>query len=221
MIGSTKLKYFIFWDIGNVFIKFCECGFYNALRAKKRMDFSDIEFRKRYNEIIGMSFLGKITLVETWEYLFKLADVNETEAYQIRQKYKVIINRDLVLFVKTLSDNHGIGFISDLHQIAYQEVCDKCQGILDISPETLIYLSNQTGKSKFVHGKKYLESIFKSAKAVCKNIIFIDDDIENIRIAKFFRVQALIFPQLRGNQPWQSANQKLISQLSNILNLQS
>jgi FMN phosphatase YigB (HAD superfamily) len=216
MIKTDDAKYVVFWDIGNVLIKFRERKVKQYLEKNKLASLSNKSFINSYREIMNQSFLGQISLAATWKKLFDLTNLNKEQQKFIKGEYKLVVNNRLIKFMKSQLCNCDHGIISDLHQIAYHAAMHHNPGIFKICLPKLIHLSNQIGSSKNTDRYKYLKSIFSKAGNNRHNIIFVDDAIQNVRAAKSLGVNAILFPKA-GNISSYHATSQVMRQIKAVL----
>jgi len=211
-----KNKYVIFWDIGNVLVKFKESNFENFFKNNRLRHLSEEEFNNNFIKIIGQSFFGEIDLYSTWDKLFFLTDLDKDKEEFAKQKFESFINADLLSFIKDQLNHCYIGIISDLHQIAYNSIITKQKDFFSFCTEDLIFLSNKTRKSKLAFGLKYFEEIFEIAKKYNKKILYIDDEIQYIDLANKLNVETVLFPKIDKKLNWNKANNIVINKMRDL-----
>ena len=165
------------------------------------------------------SFLGQISLTETWSKILNLTSIPHNKHEIIKKNFKVSVNKELMKFIEDDLRCCCIGIISDLHQIAYQLAVSHCPNIFKVSSPDLTYLSNKVGKSKYIHGIDYLQNIFKNlSKNNYNNIFYIDDELDKIKMAGQCGVKTIIFPGIsKIERSWQKSNKQLIYEFKKII----
>ena len=170
------------------------------------------EFKKLSSEVLNKSFIGKISLDETWKELFNIAKISDAKTIEKIRNVKVKRNTTLLNYIeKDLTNNYEIGIISDLSQIGYWVVKNFYKDFLNVCDKEKIFISINTKKTKRKDKEEYFASIKQSVKD--KSCIFIDDEISNIESAKNSGFKTILY---EANLKWEKANKKLIEDFNKL-----
>ena len=154
---ENSRNFVILLDIGNVFVKFGEAELKRSILNS--FENQKVNFKREYSAILNDSFLGKIGLNETWDFLTSKSPKSARK--KIKENYLAETNVGLINFIKTMSKTCRIGIVSDLHQIAYSKFFRESKGFLRCCDEEFLFVSNKTEKSKHLHGAPYFKCIFE------------------------------------------------------------
>lgn len=213
MLNKQQNK-IIFWDIGNVLVKFFEKEFKDKLLKNKKDNLSDDDFLEQYQNIINNSFLGLISLAKTWNKIFNLTSISHDEIAIMKKEFKTSINEELLRFIKDDLKDCRVGIISDLHQIAYRLVSNYHPSIFKIFNSEFVYLSNKVGRSKAVHGIKHFQYIFESVGKDKYTIFYIDDEPDKLEMARRCGAKTILFSGISKKECcWWQSNEQLIREL--------
>lgn len=217
-MNNNDSKKIIFWDIGNVLVKFLENDFMTKLKEVRLEELSEEEFETRYRKIMDQSFLGLITLDETWLRILALINKQGNEKEFWEDQYQSVLNEELLDFIKANQENYHFGLISDLNQIAHSRLMAFHGDILKFFQPELVYLSNQTGRSKRDHGISFFKNIFSSLGNNHGGIIYIDDDQANVSLAESVGVKGILFPKLKIGESWSDINKVILNNIYSYQN---
>ncbi len=202
----------LFWDIGNVLLEPIHGKILNDIFENRNVNMNKEEFKKLSSEVLNESFIGKISLDETWKELFNIAKISDAKTIEKIRNVKVKRNTTLLNYIeKDLTNNYEIGIISDLSQIGYWVVKNYYKDFLNVCDKEKIFISINTRKTKRKDKEEYFCSIKQSLKD--KSCIFIDDEISNIESAKNSGFKTILY---EANLKWEKANKKLIEDFNKL-----
>ena len=202
----------LFWDIGNVLLEPIHGKILNDIFENRNVNMNKEEFKKLSSEVLNESFIGKISLDETWKELFNIAKISDAKTIEKIRNVKVKRNTTLLNYIeKDLTNNYEIGIISDLSQIGYWVVKNFYKDFLNVCDKEKIFISINTKKTKRKDKEEYFASIKQSVKD--KSCIFIDDEISNIESAKNSGFKTILY---EANLKWEKANKKLIEDFNKL-----
>jgi len=202
----------MFFDIGNVLLEPIHGKILDDIFENRNVNMLKEEFKKLSSEVLNKSFVGKISLDETWKELFNIAKISDAKTIEEIKNIKVKRNTTLLNYIeKDLTNNYEIGIISDLSQIGCWVVKNYYKDFLNVCDKDKIFISTSTKKTKRKDKEEYFRSIKQSAKD--KSCIFIDDEISNIKSAKNSGFKAILY---EANLKWEKANKKLIEDFSKL-----
>ena len=208
----------ILFDIGNVFLKPIHGEIINIIYNNKHgnSNINNKEYTNRVKLILNDSFEGKITLEQTWNELFNLVGVYQTEKRNlIKKSFNITRNEELIKYVvNTLSKKHNIGIISDLSQIGYFIFNEYYKDLYEICDHDKIFISVETGRTKSKSGKMYFNEIVDKLGVNPNRIIFIDDEMNNIESARASNMNTILFES--HEFAWNVANAKMIKEIEKI-----
>ncbi len=202
----------LLWDIGNVLLEPIHGKILDDIFENRNVNMLKEEFKKLSSEVLNKSFIGKISLDETWKELFNIAKISDAKTIEKIRNVKVKRNTTLLNYIeKDLTNNYEIGIISDLSQIGYWVVKNFYKDFLNVCDKEKIFISINTKKTKRKDKEEYFASIKQSVKD--KSCIFIDDEISNIESAKNSGFKTILY---EANLKWEKANKKLIEDFNKL-----
>ena len=202
----------LLWDIGNVLLEPIHGKILDDIFENRNVNMLKEEFKKLSSEVLNKSFIGKISLDETWKELFSIAKISDAKTIEKIRNVKVKRNTTLLNYIeKDLTNNYEIGIISDLSQIGYWVVKNFYKDFLNVCDKEKIFISINTKKTKRKDKEEYFASIKQSVKD--KSCIFIDDEISNIESAKNSGFKTILY---EANLKWEKANKKLIEDFNKL-----
>ena len=202
----------LLWDIGNVLLEPIHGKILDDIFENRNVNMLKEEFKKLSSEVLNKSFIGKISLDETWKELFNIAKISDAKTIEKIRNVKVKRNTTLLNYIeKDLTNNYEIGIISDLSQIGYWVVKNYYKDFLNVCDKEKIFISINTKKTKRKDKEEYFASIKQSVKD--KSCIFIDDEISNIESAKNSGFKTILY---EANLKWEKANKKLIEDFNKL-----
>lgn len=206
----------ILFDIGNVFLKPIHEEIINTIYKHRNCNINNEEYTGKVKLILNDSFEGKITLQQTWDKLFDLVEIHQTEKRNmIENSFKIIRNEELIKYViNNLSKKCNIGIISDLSQIGYFVFKKYYEDLYDICDKDKIFISVETGKTKSKNGKILFDEIVYKLGINPNEIIFIDDEIYNIESASKSKMKTILFES--REYTWNVANDKMKKKIEEI-----
>ena len=202
----------LLWDIGNVLLEPIHGKILDDIFENRNVNMLKEEFKKLSSEVLNKSFIGKISLDETWKELFNIAKISDAKTIEKIRNVKVKRNTTLLNYIeKDLTNNYEIGIISDLSQIGYWVVKNFYKDFLNVCDKEKIFISINTKKTKRKDKEEYFASIKQRVKD--KSCIFIDDEISNIESAKNSGFKTILY---EANLKWEKANKKLIEDFNKL-----
>lgn len=208
-------KNIILLDMGNVLLKPIHGEIIELLFKNKKNNLEYEEFKSEIALILNDSFDGKITLKQTWDKLFDLVEIIENRE-KIINGFSIKRNEELIEYVKKyLSKNCTIGILSDLSQIGYYVFNNYYNDLYELCDKDNVFVSVNTGMTKSKDGENYFRKIVKQLNVSPKNIIFIDDEINNINNAKKVGINTILFES--RDFSWEITNEKLKEELKKYL----
>ena len=202
----------LLWDIGNVLLEPIHGKILDDIFENRNVNMLKEEFKKLSSEVLNKSFIGKISLDETWKELFNIAKISDAKTIEKIRNVKVKRNTTLLNYIeKDLTNNYEIGIISDLSQIGYWVVKNFYKDFLNVCDKEKIFISINTKKTKRKDKEEYFALIKQSVKD--KSCIFIDDEISNIESAKNSGFKTILY---EANLKWEKANKKLIEDFNKL-----
>ena len=208
-------KKIILFDLGNVFLKPIHGEIIEILFKNKKNNIAYDDYKREVALILNKSFEGKISFEETWEMLFKIVNITE-EKENIVKGFKIIRNEELIKYATTvLADKYEIGILSDLSQIGYYVFSNYYNDLYGLCEDNNVFVSVKTGMTKSKDGESYFRKIVKQLNITPKNIIFIDDEINNINNAKKVGINTILFRS--RDFSWEISNEKLKEELKKYL----
>ena len=202
----------LLWDIGNVLLEPIHGKILDDIFENRNVNMLKEEFKKLSSEVLNKSFIGKISLDETWKELFNIAKISDAKTIEKIRNVKVKRNTTLLNYIeKDLTNNYEIGIISDLSQIGYWVVKNFYKDFLNVCDKEKIFISINTKKTKRKDKEEYFGSIKQSVKD--KSCIFIDDEISNIESAKNSGFKTILYEK---KIKWEKANKKLIEDFNKL-----
>ncbi len=197
----------ILLDIGNVLLKPIHGKILNELFINKNNEITEEQFKEKASEVLNKSFFGNITLDETWSKLFEIVNITDKAIMAEIKDVEVIRNEELLEYIKkNLSKKYRIGLISDLSQIGLSVFKKYYEDLYNICDKNLIYISIYKNKTKKANSERYFQEIFDEIGT--KNILFIDDEIDNIKSAEIVGFKTIQFDG--GFNSWKTSNKKII-----------
>lgn len=200
----------IFFDIGNVLMKPIHGEILDNIKKQAKVDVTTEMYRSRISSVLNKSFLGEITLEETWEGLFGASGVTDTEIQNdIKANYEVSRNDALISFIRKISSNWRIGIISDLSQIGYYTFTSNYRDLLEVLDPSLLNFSLLQNKSKRSHGSEWFGEILEKAGIDAADALFIDDEDNNLKSATDIGINCIKY----SIKTWSESNKELFSEL--------
>ena len=204
------MKNIILWDIGNVMLKPIHGEILNKIFENRNNNILIEEFRKETSKILNDSFYGNISLEDTWEKMFKIVKITDNNIKYDIKNIEVVRNEELLSYIKdVLSKQYRMGIISDLSQIGLSVVKTFYKDFLDFCDNELVFISVFDRMTKKADKEKYFIKIMQ--KIQNQNILFIDDEVNNIESAKKNGFDTILFDG--GYSNWNKANRNLIEEL--------
>lgn len=204
------MKNILLWDIGNVLLKPIHGEILNKIFENRNNNISIEEFRKETSKVLNDSFNGNISLESTWEEMFEIVKIKDNKIKHNIKNIEVVRNEELLSYIKNvLSNQYKMGIISDLSQIGLSVVKTFYKDFLNLCDTDLIFISIFDNMTKKSDKEKYFLKIMQ--KIQNKNVIFVDDEINNIESAKKVGFNTILFNG--GYSNWDKANKNLINEL--------
>lgn len=210
MKNNVKL---ILTDIGGVIYKS------NGIRNAVANFLKEEEESKKVKKIVSLfydSFNGRINEEEFWRQFSEITNHNIESSKKLIDYIEYKINYQYINYLHQLSKkNIKIGIISDINSIIYKIIRNNIKDFESIFDNAYIFLSYLEKDSKYLSGKKYFEEIIKKINMNPKDVIFIDDNLENIKNAE---LNGLIGIKYGETENEDTNNKKIIKQISEIVN---
>ena len=204
------MKNIILWDIGNVLLKPIHSEILNKIFENRNNNILIEDFKKETSKILNDSFNGNISLESTWEKMFEIVKIKDNKIKHNIKNIEVVRNEELLSYIKNvLSNQYKMGIISDLSQIGLSVVKTFYKDFLNLCDTDLIFISIFDNMTKKADKEKYFLKIMQ--KIQNKNVIFVDDEINNIESAKKVGFNTILFNG--GYSNWDKANKNLIDEL--------
>ena len=204
-----KIKY-IFFDIGNVLMKPIHGEILDNIKKYANVDVSTDSYHSQISSVLNKSFLGEISLDETWEGLFGAARIIDMGIQNdIKTNYEISRNNELISFIIKISNDYRIGIISDLSQIGYYTFTSNYKELLEVLDPELLNFSLLQNKSKRSHGSKWFSEILEKTNIECDNSLFIDDEDNNLKSAADSGINCIKY----NIKNWAESNKELFSKL--------
>lgn len=204
------MKNIILWDIGNVLLKPIHGEILNKIFENRNNNILIEDFKKETSKILNDSFNGNISLESTWEKMFEIVKIKDNKIKHNIKNIEVVRNEELLSYIeKVLSNQYKMGIISDLSQIGLSVVKTFYKDFLNLCDTDLIFISIFDNMTKKADKEKYFLKIMQ--KIQNKNVIFVDDEINNIESAKKVGFNTILFNG--GYSNWDKANKNLIDEL--------
>lgn len=206
----------ILWDIGNVLLKTISNSLIEVIYEKRKIDISRESYNNIIFSILNKSFVGKISLEQTWMELMEVVQIkNANEINEIKNSIMVNRNEELITFIKKLSKKgFKMGVVSDLSQISYHVVKNRCRDILDLCMKDMVFISVDYGCTKVKDGNRWFNQVKEKLNIDADKIIFIDDDEKIIDVARQHGIRAIHYSKNKLSDNWSTQNKKLFDQMS-------
>ncbi|MCL1972439.1 MAG: hypothetical protein FWG57_05565 [Endomicrobia bacterium] len=197
----------IFFDIGNVLIKFKLMSFLKA--------FNNSELDESFLNCLDMAFLGEAPEDNIIMSMNKLAG-KDIFAFYEETKFKnswIQINNELFEIIRNYSDKFKYGIISDLWCVPYKIITAEYPSFFSHFPQNNIFISYKTGFSKREHGAQVFENVLNTLDIAPGNILYIDDDFENVKNAQLVNMNAICY-----NIDDKASNKQLLQKIAFFYN---
>lgn len=207
----------IFWDIGNVFLYPIHPPLLDRLYADGGAVTPRRDFDAATRALLTQSFLGDISLEETWRGLGLIAGLDDDAIASARRTLRVDRNERLVhAVVSELARQYRIGVISDLSQIGYDVVRTLFRDLLSVCAPELVHVSVVTRQTKIAGAREYFRRILTASGVVPRRALFVDDTPENLAAAEAEGMQVFLYPGAEAEGAWETANECLMTYLGSV-----
>lgn len=207
-------KAVILFDVGNVLFRVKYAEFFIHEIGRDPEDFKGL---------IDLSFEGKMPDNEVIERISLLcgSSIEQVTSPSEMDKY-LTENTDLFDFLGQLPETYAMGIISDMWAIPYAWLENNYNHRLSFFAPHLTFFSNVIGSSKLASGNTHFEKVLRGIDIGRANIIFVDDQEENIQSAQKSGIRTVLCPPFRDKSSWALVRDQVFLEIrQNIANIES
>ena len=184
----SKEKPIILTDIGGVIFK--SQGIKKALTKLLNEDENGTKITSAMN-LFYETFTKNITEPEFWKQFSEKLNIKEVKREKFFENLEYTVNHEYLDFLRLLSNKYTIGIISDINCVMYNFIKKHIEVFDEIFNSDYIFLSYILECSKYENKKDFFHTVKNNIKISSKNIIYIDDNQENVDNALFNNFVAL------------------------------
>ncbi len=190
MIKSKKISGIVF-DLGGVVLESFEFDFYKE--AGKKLLISPDKLSKASENDWTLLELGEETNNKLWQRVSEKLSLDNFSSKVLASlwlkhyKQGAKIKKDTLSIIKVLGKNYKLGVISNTQK--EHSAINKKRGLFKYF--NVVVLSNEVGFRK--PQKEIFELVSKKMKIPFQNLLFVDDDIRWVKVAKKYGLMAILF----------------------------
>lgn len=207
----SKEKKIILTDIGGVIFK--SQGIKRALAKFLNEDENSTKITSAMN-LFYETFTKNITESEFWKQFSEKLNIKEVKIEEFFANLEYTVNYEYLDFLKLLSNKYTIGIISDINCVMYNFIKKHIEGFDEIFNCDYIFLSYILEGSKFEDKKDFFHTVKNNIKISSLNIIYIDDDQENVDNALCNDFVALRYEKENGEM---IANKEIMAKIKQLV----